>query len=217
MTLFATLDGWDEREAVLLSLGLDPRDPYKDFDRKKVRSLKDIPEFRDRMYRLARAVVAFGWHGYILPKDFVVWAKSKNLSLPNELVAAVDTVKPAETFVYREQNPNAIVNKKLELEDAWIEEEKDYELNHLRALYTEDMIKEREARQAEELNPKTRTSLLKMVLGMAIDKYEYGSGKRMSRTASEIQSAVERAGLTIDDDTVRRWLREAETSLQNPK
>ena len=59
------------------------------------------------------------------------------------------------------------------------------------------------------LNPKSRLSLLKLVLGMAIDGYGYDPKESKSPFAKETVDRLAALGITIDEDTVRRWLREA--------
>lgn len=59
------------------------------------------------------------------------------------------------------------------------------------------------------LNPKSRQSLLKLVLGLAIDGYGYDPKESKSPFAKETVDRLAALGMTIDEDTVRRWLREA--------
>ena len=57
-------------------------------------------------------------------------------------------------------------------------------------------------------NPKAVTSLLKMVIAMAMEGYRYDPLSLRSQIPSEIVNDVEKLGLSIDADTVRKWLRE---------
>ena len=59
------------------------------------------------------------------------------------------------------------------------------------------------------LNPKSRLSLLKLVLGMAIDGYGFDPKESKSPLAKETVDRLATLGIAIDEDTVRRWLREA--------
>ncbi len=61
----------------------------------------------------------------------------------------------------------------------------------------------------DALNPKSRMSLLKLVLGMAIDGYGYDPKESKSPLAKELVDRLAALGIAIDEDTVRRWLREA--------
>jgi hypothetical protein len=217
LELYAMLDGWTEREAVLLSLNRDPRRPLEDDQKNTFYSVHKIPGYEDRMFMIVRAVVAFGWHGYILPSDFVRWATSKGLSLPEGLVRSVDKIKHDDGFEIRLQNPNAIENREKSIDDELMRDCMARELEYLRGLQTEDAQKMLEERIAEQLHPKARTSLLKLIAGMAVDKFRFDPGKANTETASKIQSALQRAGLSIDDDTVRKWLVEAGELIRHPK
>lgn len=67
--------------------------------------------------------------------------------------------------------------------------------------------------QSKELAPRERESLLKLVIGMAMGWYGYDpKAARHSQTAV-IASDLERAGLSLDPDTVRRYLNEAKQLL----
>ena len=55
---------------------------------------------------------------------------------------------------------------------------------------------------------KERDSLKKMVIAMAIDGYRYKPGAPKSPVPQEIVAALERLGLKLDIDTVRKWLKE---------
>jgi hypothetical protein len=59
------------------------------------------------------------------------------------------------------------------------------------------------------LNPKSRISLLKLVLGMGIDGYGYKPKAERSPIPREVCDALANIGITIDEDTVRSWLQQA--------
>jgi hypothetical protein len=56
---------------------------------------------------------------------------------------------------------------------------------------------------------KERESVLKLIIGMAIKGYRYDPTSSRSATVSEITSDLEQLGLSLSDDTVRKWLKEA--------
>lgn len=60
-----------------------------------------------------------------------------------------------------------------------------------------------------ELHPTERDSLLKLIIGMAIDGYGYDPKASRSPVPREIAEHLESRGLSIDDDTVRKWLNRA--------
>uniref|UniRef100_A0A831U447 Uncharacterized protein n=1 Tax=Geobacter metallireducens TaxID=28232 RepID=A0A831U447_GEOME len=60
-----------------------------------------------------------------------------------------------------------------------------------------------------ELHPKEKESLLKIVIAIAIGFYEFDPAKKKSPIANKITNLVYDLGLSIDVDTVRKWLKEA--------
>ena len=56
-------------------------------------------------------------------------------------------------------------------------------------------------------SPKTATSLLKLVIAMAIDGYGYDPEQRKSPVTKEIVEATQKAGIPLDSDTVRKYLK----------
>lgn len=58
-----------------------------------------------------------------------------------------------------------------------------------------------------ELKTRERETLLKMVAGMAMAFYGWSPGKLRSASASEIASDLEKFGISLDPDTIRKWLR----------
>jgi hypothetical protein len=61
----------------------------------------------------------------------------------------------------------------------------------------------------ESLSAKERGYLLKMVIGMAILGYKYVPSNKKSLVTKEIADDVVALGMSITDDTVRKYLREA--------
>jgi hypothetical protein len=68
----------------------------------------------------------------------------------------------------------------------------------------------------KSLSVRERDSLLKLVIGMAVAGYSYDPNASRSKQTSEIAGDLERLGLSLDVDTVRRWLKEA-AELLPPK
>ena len=69
------------------------------------------------------------------------------------------------------------------------------------------------------LSETERTSLLKMILGMAVSKYGYqGDAPRnpaTGRNKGSIPSDLEKRGIALDPDTIRRYLKEATDKFGN--
>ncbi|MBB3408025.1 hypothetical protein FHT87_001928 [Rhizobium sp. BK316] len=63
--------------------------------------------------------------------------------------------------------------------------------------------------------PRERESMLKMILAMAMKKYQFDPTKLKNSATTNIAGAVTEIGLRIDEDTVRKFLNEAKVLLQD--
>lgn len=90
-------------------------------------------------------------------------------------------------------------------------------LQENRSLFTEN----RELRikldnsSTKSLHPKERESVAKIIVGMAIKGYSYDPKKIRSSTVAEIQSDLDELGISLDDATIRKWIKEGEELLPN--
>jgi hypothetical protein len=64
-------------------------------------------------------------------------------------------------------------------------------------------------REVPELTTRERETLLKLILGMALGGYRYDPKAERSDVVSEIVSDLAKLSISIDGDTVRKWLRVA--------
>lgn len=69
--------------------------------------------------------------------------------------------------------------------------------------------------QAKELDVRERESLLKLVIGMAVGRYRHELGAKKSVAVTPILQDVERLGLSVSAETVRKYLKEAERLLRS--
>lgn len=65
----------------------------------------------------------------------------------------------------------------------------------------------------KSLGKRERDTLLKIIIGMAVDKYRYDPHAEKCGGVSRIKSALERSGIIISDDAIRGKLKEAEHFL----
>jgi len=61
--------------------------------------------------------------------------------------------------------------------------------------------------------PKERDSLLKILLGLALTNYTYDPRSSRNTTAKEIFSDLNLHGISVDEDTIRKWLTQAKEYL----
>ena len=67
--------------------------------------------------------------------------------------------------------------------------------------------------KGKEIGTRERDTLLKLVIGMAVGGYGYDPSQRRSEQVSEIADDLDRVGVGLDKDTVRKWLKEAAALL----
>ncbi|MBI3702030.1 MAG: hypothetical protein HY242_16505 [Afipia sp.] len=60
--------------------------------------------------------------------------------------------------------------------------------------------------QEEEPTPKERTSLAKILFGIAASKYQYDPNLIRSSAASRIRTDLATQGISLDEDTIRKYL-----------
>lgn len=60
-----------------------------------------------------------------------------------------------------------------------------------------------------DLSSKERNSLLKIIIGMAVDGYGYDPKASRSPAAREISACLLTRGISVDEDTIRKWLNQA--------
>jgi hypothetical protein len=70
-------------------------------------------------------------------------------------------------------------------------------------------------KQKTDLAERERATLLKIILGMAIDKYGYRPEEEKNPATgtnrNSIYEGLEKAGLSVNDDTIRKYLNEAKS------
>jgi DNA-binding transcriptional MerR regulator len=146
----------------------------------------------------------------VIPGIFLAWAKRNGIDVPAELVRQVEargTVVADWKDLY--EKLKAQCDKERAVKDeritALVKERENlrHRIEELESLDANGRLRESE-----------RVSFLKMVLGMAIDAYGHDpTAIRSSATGGNkksIQAALYRVGLSIDADTVRKYIKEAE-------
>lgn len=70
--------------------------------------------------------------------------------------------------------------------------------------------------QANDLGTRERETLLKIIIGMAVEGYRYDPNAKRNIAVSEIVKDLEALGVAVSDDTVRKYLKSA-SQLLPPK
>jgi hypothetical protein len=83
----------------------------------------------------------------------------------------------------------------------------------LRVINSSEQITAKSTLRATELSTTERTTMLKLILGMAIDAYQYdpqsSRNKATGANKGSIHAALSLHGLSVDEDTIRKYLTEA--------
>ena len=208
---------WTLEEAIALSFGKSPNV----VSWKKLEQYEEVSPFAAKYAKVRNlATRAKNWkqlYDPVHPGIFLAWAKRNDIGFPEELEelvtkygqnigdwkTAYETLKEAFDTLKAQFDELADKTKQISAERderiSALVEERDSLL---------DQVAELRA-SGKPLNPKERESLLKLVIGMAIKGYSYDPNMSRSPTAKKIADDLSEIGLSIDEDTVRKWLKEA--------
>jgi hypothetical protein len=148
-------------------------------------------EYMQLQDRIKRAIDAGKISERIVPARYVLWATDSNIPVPDELKQAVKA-------------RNEIVDWKGRHDDL---------LSQRDAIAAERDDLERQVSQMkakprrDTLILKEPTILKRLIIGMAISKYEYDPKASRSAAPQKIFDDLLRLGISVDVDTIRKWLR----------
>ncbi|MEZ5918614.1 MAG: hypothetical protein R3D66_01390 [Alphaproteobacteria bacterium] len=81
-----------------------------------------------------------------------------------------------------------------------------------------NLVSNKKKSKDKPLSTLERETLLKLVIGMAVDGYGYDPVAKRSPLAKELEDSLNELGISITDDTIRKWLKEsAELLPQAPE
>ncbi|WP_305989284.1 hypothetical protein [Roseibium sp. MMSF_3544] len=181
---WAKLSYWSSDECAALSLGRDPRVANWDAIKANTKTSEFAAAFEERREICARAATMGQLSASSAPSAFLTWANQMQVSVPDELVAAVE-----------------------ELETQISDQKSNHLPEHNRQQQSGKTLQEK------HLATRERESLLKLVISMAIGGYGYDPKASRSSTAKDIASDLQQIGLSLDEDTVRKYLKEAKGLL----
>lgn len=204
---------WHLDEAIALSLGKDPRR----VTRQELQAITDYPtppfveDYEKRRELASRAINFKQLYDPAVPSLFIRWAKKSNLELPQELEEAVSRNGAQLTDWEAEyekllKSHNQMVQ---EANEKFVEMEQELKS---RSKEIERLVGDAEGLNKHDLATRERSSLLKLILVMAVKKYGYLPGTTNEATGTNknsISSDSEVLGLDIGNRTVRKYLDEA--------
>jgi hypothetical protein len=207
---------WTTEEAVALLFGKNPKivtsdklKPYLTGERAGGRLHHVSPfakEFEKVLELAKRAVTWKEIQGWMSPISYLNWAKQKGIGYPEELGERV--VLYAKGHVTVEDIKKSFEEFKASTDQRIVQHQQSEQvyLGHIQNL--KDRICELESKD-KALSTRERDSLLKIVLGMAIKGYRYDPKKSRNEAISDICGDLEQLGISISDDTIRKYLNEA--------
>jgi hypothetical protein len=233
---------WTLDEAIALSFGKAPE--IVRWSKLQKYSALGSPFAAQYARRRDLAMRALSWkqlYDPVLPGIFLAWANRTDIPVPPELTEAVEKhggqvadwktlhdkaveagkrdAEAAEKQIAEwKQLFNESIAQREEQRADWIEIVNAKKLK-IAALEAEiDALQSQQpAAEAEQgIGARERDSLLKLVIGMAVAAYIYDPKVARSDRPTEIAGDLERNGVPLDVDTVRKWLREA-AELLPPK
>ncbi|MER9141838.1 hypothetical protein NKH92_04015 [Mesorhizobium sp. M0871] len=184
-----SIPSWSFEEAIALSFGKDPRAVSSaTIASPRPSAFRRI--YQIRMEQMRRATILGDLTEPVRPTNFVAWAKDQKIELPAELHAS------------HFSESDRLRNEVLRLEKRVGELEKEY-----KALLIIDAF--------EMLDRMSKESLFKIILGIAINKFDYLKNKRPG-TAGKISNLINRgpAHFDLGDDAINKWLKEAVKYLE---
>ncbi len=193
---------WTLDEAVALSLGKNPRTVNWTAIQPYLGQSPFAAKFDQRRMLATRARDANQLADSNVPGFFLAWAIRNDIDVPADLVAAV------------EARGHQVADWKTAYDDAQTTiEALRTELDDLRQELAKGRQSEPAERAEKPLITRERDTVLKLIIGIAMGGYGYDPRAKRSPIASEIADELAGFGLSIDEDTVRKWLKEAKQIL----
>ncbi|UPJ50463.1 hypothetical protein IVB30_03275 [Bradyrhizobium sp. 200] len=212
---WSKLAHWTLDEAVALSFGKAPERVNWEAVSKYLQLSSFAVQYGRRRELALRAAQWKQLYDPVLPGIFLAWAKGLEIELPAALVEAVQKRGPIRDWKSLFDELKTTHAKK---EASWtaLDEAKDRTIAAKDRVVAalEERVRQLEAQQTsqppeKQLGARERESLLKLVIGMAVGGYAYKSTARRSEQTTAIADDLAQAGIPLDADTVRKWLREA--------
>lgn len=187
---WSKMPSWTIDEAVVLGIGGNPDTFLSDSPNQA--NLSHYPAYKDLFRIVRRHVEAGSLSDPVKPADFVEWAKGIGIKLPD----ALQQVQIQNNASINWQEKYEILEKDSTVAIA--------SLNEKLALLEEGL---RGSTKEKELSTKERNTALTIIMAMAIGGYGYDINAKKNDAIADIESDIVKIGLQLDNDTIRRWLK----------
>ena len=190
------MDVWGLDEATALSFGKDPR--VVDWGRIEFILSYTSPfasKYHDMRDIIKRSVLAKNLTDPIKPEIFIAWADKNGITFPDRLKEIIK-MRSTESVDWRARYED------LTKSTGAVIAEQETKIS--------DLMQDLEKALAEKpLKTRERDTICKIILGMAIKGYAYDPQAKKNTAVSEIAGDIQQLGLSVDQDTIRKWLQEA--------
>ncbi|AKI02645.1 hypothetical protein IMCC20628_03964 [Hoeflea sp. IMCC20628] len=189
---------WSMSEATALLIGRDPKHISGEKVR-KTRIASKIGAHYLQSYQLVSRGFQHIWKTRIIaPSEYVHWALNIGMAIPQDLL-------------------DALAVRGFQI-DEWTQEQAALKATIAELREQVQRLEQEAAEKSTDLSPKSlsvreRESLLKLVIGMAMDGYGFDPKASRSPTARELSDHLLRLDLQLSDDTIRAYLQEAKDLL----
>jgi hypothetical protein len=211
---------WTLEEAIALAMGMAP----EFVNSTTIRTYPKVSPFVRRYTRLMdlakRAITCQKLFDPVLPIIFVNWAKENDIEFPAALAEKIIT--RSGTLIDWKDEFEKLKNQYDEHIADWprvVEERSELLQNSLQTIeLLKSKLTENQAELAaksesvvpeKQQSPREREGMLKVIYAMAVEGYGYEPSSRRSNLVPEIIRDLELQGLSLSDDTVRRYIKEA--------
>lgn len=186
---------WTNMEALALLIGRDPII----FTRNRLEESNTYFEARGTFHALERLVERATEMGVLQeknePKKFVEWAQGNRIFVPESLLDALSDHHKCPSDLENKYNVQTIEIRKLKTE--------------VEALRLQASEQEKFENGDLPISTRERESLLKIVIGVAIKKYNYSPAAAKNSATLNIATALRELNIALDEDTIRKYLNEA--------
>lgn len=205
---WAKMATWTDEDAASVLLGLNP-----DFmrDSREVNYGAGRPHF-DRYWSLKtlikRAVAERKVSFPLTPAKVRLWASSNGVPIPEALNAAIERWGEPQSVIatsemVRIDELNATI-RRLNSRIAELEG-------------GAQIVPKAKRASSDELGTRERETMLKLIIGLAKAVYGYDPAAKRGEAVKEIRGDFEKLGLSLSDDTIRKYLREGAELLPPQK
>jgi hypothetical protein len=205
---------WTLEEAIALSFGKNPE--LVNWDRLK--GMQFESPFVEKYRKLRDLAFRAKWieklYDPVLPSIYLRWIKENKLEFPEHLEAAL--VAHGCAFFDWKANYDQLFAIYESHKEDWRKIAEDWRSQALEAIQERDVARDQLATAPKEattpeipLGKRERESMLKLIAAMAIGGYGHDPKAARSDTVKSIVDDLERAGMMLSDDTVRRYLNDA--------